>query len=278
MRGNLKESLTLIFGSEGGYVNRKDDRGGATKYGITIGTLSKHRGHQCSIADVMNLKLAEAVQIYQTSFWPQVGGDIAPSGLDYMLLDAGIMSGPVRAVQWLQDVLKDAGVYTGKRDGWYGTGTAAGVRDFPGGIEELLHRYAKRRLDYYRQIKEPGGWKSNGRGWERRVTGIDPKGLLAPEPGVLGNALRIAKQDASISKVVGLQTPSTPTVTPEPTVSAAEVAQKPEVLGLAGTIMAAFTAMAGGTPILQYTAAGLAIVFGGIAAVYIVRRILRDND
>ena len=276
MRVNLKQSILLIFGSEDGFVDDENDRGGATKYGVTIGTLGNWRGRKVTVDDVRNLTIAEAEEIYRVSFWPLIGGDIAPSGLDYMLMDAGVMSGPQRVVRWLQEVLATAGVYDGKIDGWYGTGTHAGVMKYPGGIEALLHAFAERRLRYYRGIKEPGGWKTYGRGWERRLTGVDPKGLIKTEPGVIGNAIRMARGN-KITKPAEVAPP-----TPSPAVKAdttvIDAIQKPEVLTFGGALVSAFTSMSSGSAVLQYTAAGIAGLFAIIAAIYIVRRILRDND
>jgi lysozyme family protein len=41
---NFLRILALILRVEGGYVDNPHDPGGATKYGITLGTLSSCRG------------------------------------------------------------------------------------------------------------------------------------------------------------------------------------------------------------------------------------------
>ncbi|WP_234710622.1 hypothetical protein [Sinorhizobium arboris] len=75
------------------------------------------------------------------------------------------------------------------------------------------------------------GFPVNGRGWTIRVTGKDPKGDWMDQPGVLGNALRLAA-DASGRSV---ERPKTP---PEAGAKAdsrdaglGEVLKKPEAWG-----------------------------------------------
>jgi|GEM_PF-4548155 len=51
----MQTVLTLIdrlIDREGGFVDHPADRGGPTKYGITLRTLSKWRGYPCSREDV----------------------------------------------------------------------------------------------------------------------------------------------------------------------------------------------------------------------------------
>ena len=64
MRDNLDDSLQLMFGHVGGYVNAKTDAGGPTKYGITHKTLAAHRGvKSVSASMVKALTIKEAEEI-----------------------------------------------------------------------------------------------------------------------------------------------------------------------------------------------------------------------
>lgn len=54
---------------EGGFVDHELDRGGATKYGITINTLSKWRQKEVTIDDVRDLSLEEAKNIYRAWYF-----------------------------------------------------------------------------------------------------------------------------------------------------------------------------------------------------------------
>lgn len=189
MRKTLPEALTLMFGHEGGYNNRKTDRGGPTKYGITAKTLGAHRrlGRAATAAEVAKLTLEEATEIYRQSYWSQSGGDLLPVGLDYAAFDFGVNSGPGTAVRHLQKVV---GV---TQDGIVGAQTVAACERYGGGLEGLIRDYCAERMRYLRSIGGPTGWGPNARGWTIRVTGKDPKGEWKDAPGVVGNALRLAK-------------------------------------------------------------------------------------
>lgn len=183
-RETLPEALRLMFGHEGGYSNNKSDPGGPTKYGITHRTLAAHRGvPSVTAAQVKALTLKEAEEIYRRSYWTQSGGDLLPVGLDYAAFDYGVNSGPARAVKSLQKVV---GVV---QDGIVGGQTLAAVERYPGGVEALIRAYCDERMRFLRGLKT---WGSFGRGWTIRVTGKDPKGQYKAQPGVVGNALRMA--------------------------------------------------------------------------------------
>lgn len=195
-RETLPEALRLMFGHEGGYVNAKTDRGGPTKYGITHRTLAAHRGvPSVTAAQVKALTLKEAEEIYRRSYWTQSGGDLLPTGLDYAAFDFGVNSGPARAVKSLQKVVGVA------QDGIVGGQTVAAVKRYPGGVAALIRAYCDERMRFLRGLKT---WGSFGRGWTIRVTGKDPKGQYKAQPGVIGNALRMA---------AGAQTVENPPVT-----------------------------------------------------------------
>jgi lysozyme family protein len=188
MDRNLPKALDLVFGHEGGYVNRASDRGGPTKYGITIATLRAWRGRSVTAADVKALGSDEAEDIYRKGYWAQSGGPLLPDGLDYAVFDFGVNSGPARAVRYLQKVV---GV---KRDGSIGPVTMDAVRQYEGGVVKLIADYCDARMEFLRGIRDKKtGFPANGRGWTIRVTGVDPDGEWPDTLGVVGNALRMAR-------------------------------------------------------------------------------------
>lgn len=203
MRDNLDDSLELMFGSEGGYSNRKSDKGGPTKYGITHKTLAASLGLSfVPAARVKAMTIKEAEAIYRKSYWGSSGGDVLPAGLDYAVFDSGVTSGPPKAVRILQQVLATAGLYKDAIDGWIGENTMKAVRDYPGGVTALIAAYCAARMKFMQAIKGPQGFSANGRGWTIRVTGVDPKGEWPPVPGVIGNALAMAAKQPMVKKIV----------------------------------------------------------------------------
>ncbi|MBP1842024.1 lysozyme family protein [Rhizobium petrolearium] len=272
-RETLPVALDLMFGREGGYVNVKSDRGGPTKYGITHTTLAAHRGVSSVTADqVKRMTLQEAEAIYRRSYWSQSGGDILPAGLDYASFDFGVNSGPTMGVKKLQKVL---GV---REDGHVGEKTAAAVAAYPGGLEKLIRDYCDERMRYLRSLTNAKtGFPVNGRGWTIRVTGKDPKGQWKDQPGVVGNAIRLANAAHATVPTPGALPINAP---PEADAKAdvrdtgvIEIIKKPEALlpGI-GTLLTGVSSITEDGPIAWMIAiCGVAVV--GVGIWYFVRRV-----
>ena len=116
MRENFDFFFQKVLDHEGRvYEDVKDDEGGPTKCGITIGRLCTikniktvpARGSAKWMALVDELKalpMEEIEAIYRRDYWASVGADDLPSGVDYCAVDFGTNSGPARAVRFLQDI------------------------------------------------------------------------------------------------------------------------------------------------------------------------------
>jgi lysozyme family protein len=263
-RATLPRALELMFGHEGGYSNVKTDSGGPTKYGVTHKTLAAHRGVASVTADqVKALTLKEATDIYRTGYWPQSGGDLLPVGLDYAAFDFGVNSGPARSMKVLQEVL---GV---PADGNAGPVTLAAVERYKGGTARLIKDFCAARMDYLRSLKNrQTGFPVNGRGWTIRVTGIDPKGIYAPAPGVVGNALAMVSNktvQAPQPAPAGGDAKAEPGK-PNPWVKPETVMQG---IGAAGGL----SFLATGNGPVQWAVGAVLVVAAVIAAVFIIRRI-----
>lgn len=111
MTGFFKWAVEYTLKIEGGFVNDPDDAGKATKFGITMATLSHRRGHPVTVADVEALTIGEAISIYETNFW-------IPTGLAAVskrpataiaVFDAGVLFGPGVAMISAQRALNDCG-------------------------------------------------------------------------------------------------------------------------------------------------------------------------
>lgn len=106
---NAQDIISGIIKAEGSkYTNHPSDKGGPTKYGITLKTLSEHRGKPCTAEDVEKLTEAEAREIYllRYIFTPKFDQveKIAPAvGIE--LIDTGVNMGPEVASLFLQRIL-----------------------------------------------------------------------------------------------------------------------------------------------------------------------------
>lgn len=124
----LSDLVNALILREGGYVNDPDDRGGPTKYGITLATLQAWRGRPVSPADVEALTTTEASAIYAAQYFTRPGFDAVPDPmLQEFLFDFAVNSGPGTAVKALQTVLKQSGTYTDKIDGDFGPKSRAAL-------------------------------------------------------------------------------------------------------------------------------------------------------
>lgn len=136
-----------------------------------------------TIADVKALTPEIVRPIYKQNYWDVIRGASLPSGLDLVVYDLAINSGPSRAVKVLQGLV---GV---SADGTMGDQTIAALagRDVP----ELVARYCDARLKFLRSL---GTWRTFGKGWASRVASVRKVGLswceATPEMPIV-----VAKED-----------------------------------------------------------------------------------
>jgi lysozyme family protein len=98
--------LNAIIQREGGYVDHPADRGGPTKYGITIGTLQDWVRHPVTDDDVKVLTENDARAIYQERYIKAPGLDqIADGRLRALMVDSAVNHGPSASIKLLQRAL-----------------------------------------------------------------------------------------------------------------------------------------------------------------------------
>ena len=105
MAETIDQMIADVIQREGKYTNDPDDKGGPTKYGITLATLATYRGRPMTAADVANLSTYEAALIYRANFYHSPRIDSLPAELQPVVFDVGVNSGPPRAVMLLQKAL-----------------------------------------------------------------------------------------------------------------------------------------------------------------------------
>lgn len=104
MNDAIEGLITRVIAREGGYVNHPSDRGGPTKYGITLGALSGSRRRAVTAADVEALTEGEARAIYRAEYFRGLEKVTDPKVLEF-LFDYSVNSGPGRSVKGLLVVL-----------------------------------------------------------------------------------------------------------------------------------------------------------------------------
>ncbi len=125
---SFERALIHIFKTEGGFVNRLEDQGGATNFGITLATLADYRKTPVTEDDVRNLTATEAGRIYRHDFWDANHLFLVDSPrVQYLLFDQIVNRGGHSAVILLQKVLNSYFKAGLKYDGVLGPATALAI-------------------------------------------------------------------------------------------------------------------------------------------------------
>jgi lysozyme family protein len=166
MKANFDAALKAILHHEGGYVNHPADPGGMTNLGVTKRVWEEWVGHEVDEKAMRNLTPEIVGPMYKVKYWDKIKGDELPTGVDYVVFDAAVNSGPGRAAKWLQACV---GV---EPDGGIGPKTLAAVAAVD--ASQLVEDYAKRRLSFLMDLQT---WDTFGKGWGRRVAEVQKTGL-----------------------------------------------------------------------------------------------------
>lgn len=163
-----------VLAYEGKYSNHPDDPGGRTYEGIT----QRVYDAWCAVNGLPKRKLSKDTgrwkdwpqqrdAIYRKQYWDAVRGDELPAGVDLVVYDAGVNSGPGRAIRWLQKALR-----LNRIDGVFGAATLAAVEAHPD-HDALVAAICAERLAFLKALKT---WPTFGKGWGRRVAAVKATG------------------------------------------------------------------------------------------------------
>lgn len=167
--GTFSTALAKVLVHEGGYVNDSRDPGGATNKGVTQGVYDQWRASRgLPKRPVSQLSDDEIALIYRGRFWDTVRGDDLPPGVDYVVFDGSVNSGPAQSAKWLQ---RAVGVTA---DGKVGPETLDAARAAT--ASAVIDTILEQRLAFLKKIKhrDTGAllWTTFGKGWQRRVDDV----------------------------------------------------------------------------------------------------------
>lgn len=175
----VEAMIRRLMAREGGYVDLPADRGGPTKWGITLATLEAARQYPITASDVWGLGEAEAIDVYrrlwfdhsrlQLRHWPY-------RRLAEVTLDAAVMFslGRAMAVKWVQEAINRRFPLMHPElavDGWAGPKTLeamtwveaeALIADVAGARCRKHARVVEARLD---QVVFLEGWINRATAW-----------------------------------------------------------------------------------------------------------------
>jgi lysozyme family protein len=142
-----------IVAREGGYVNDPDDPGGATKHGVTLGTLQRlgrdlDGDGRVTAADVKRLTEAQAVDIFLEHYFVRPKISLLPQVVQASVFDMYVNAGS-NAVRILQQLLCDMGEAV-TVDGLIGPQTlAAAKRALAKAPDHFADAYGIARRNHY---------------------------------------------------------------------------------------------------------------------------------
>lgn len=262
MKDNQKKVLKWLALSEGGYINHKDDPGGATNMGVTQRTYNAYnRARGLPQKNVRHITEREVERIYIQQYFTPVWFNKLPSGLDYAMSDYSVNSGPSRAVKDMQRTLNKHGAGLSV-DGVMGDMTYAAIMDV--GAPDLIVDLCERRMKFLRRLRH---WKTFGKGWTRRVMGSE-MGVQLTDIGVIDRSVKLSRGE---------------TVTNHPSTAPGKGTGDPDHRGLIGGLGAGG---AGITAAIGTTVSGLgdnaqviligALVVAGLGLLWVMRSKIRE--
>ncbi|MEM1273950.1 MAG: holin-associated N-acetylmuramidase [Pseudomonadota bacterium] len=155
---SVLEIANGIVAREGGFVNDPDDPGGATNFGVTIGTmrglgLDLDQDGDVDLADVKALTRAQAVDIFVEHYFDRPGIAELPEILQPSVFDMYVNAGG-NAVVILQRMLRQMG-HDIAVDGIIGPETLGAVRTATKlAPDHIADAYGIARRNYYYRIAD----------------------------------------------------------------------------------------------------------------------------
>jgi lysozyme family protein len=168
MQSNFETCLALMLAHEGGFVNHPQDPGGMTNLGVTKRVWEEWVGHEVDEKQMRALTPETVAPLYKRKYWDACRADDLVAGVDYVVFDVAVNSGPGRAIKFLQSCV---GVTA---DGGFGPATLAAVKEAEKDPARLVELYCAKRLEFLQSLKT---FETFGKGWSRRVQEVKDKAL-----------------------------------------------------------------------------------------------------
>jgi lysozyme family protein len=167
-QSNFETCLALMLAHEGGFVNHPKDPGGMTNLGVTKRVWEEWVGHEVDEKQMRALTPETVAPLYKRKYWDAVRADDLVDGVDYVVFDVAVNSGPGRAVKFLQSCVDVTA------DGGFGPATLAAVKKSEEDPARLIEMYCAKRLEFLQSLQT---FETFGKGWSRRVQEVKDKAL-----------------------------------------------------------------------------------------------------
>ncbi|MBR2429798.1 MAG: peptidoglycan-binding protein [Alistipes sp.] len=166
----VEKLVPFILKWEGGFVDDKHDRGGATNRGVTIGTFRHFYGQARTVDDLKKMSHAQWEKIFMAGYWlPWKASEIKSQGIANIVVDWAWASGTTTAICQVQRIL---GVTV---DGIVGDETLTAINKRE--ARELFDIIKRARIDFVNQIVRNNPTQARfSRGWVNRINDIPFEG------------------------------------------------------------------------------------------------------
>lgn len=172
MTTRFLKAIPEILKHEGGFNDIKEDRGGATNYGISLVFLKSinediNDDGRIDWLDIKSLSQDDAKQLYWDNFWKPLY-DRTSEKLGIKLFDTAVNAGNGRAHMILQQSLQSLGSKISV-DGVIGNQTMSEIAKYSD--KDILNAYCIAQLNFYKgivakkpdQVKFLGGWTNRAK-------------------------------------------------------------------------------------------------------------------
>ncbi|GGF70901.1 hypothetical protein GCM10011402_24340 [Paracoccus acridae] len=155
---SVEEVAAQIVAREGGYVNDPDDPGGATNYGVTVGTMKSlgldlNKDGRVDATDVKMLTRAQAQQIFVEHYFRRPRLAELPPAVQASVFDMYVNAG-TNAVKILQRLVARMG-FAATADGVIGPQTIAAAHDAAAAApDHFADAYGIARRNYYYSLAD----------------------------------------------------------------------------------------------------------------------------
>lgn len=176
--------IAEIIENEGGFVDHKNDRGGATNYGVSLRYargigLDLDGDGDTDKDDILLVTPEKAAELYKEDFYFRPRIHRLPEDLQPLLFDSSVNHGPAKPIQFLQEAINRYGLWRPLIvDGVYGKLTRRAMDKVIErvGVHELNNMIVTVRIQFFREIvdRDPTqevfleGWLNRARSfyWE----------------------------------------------------------------------------------------------------------------
>lgn len=172
MSRKFEAALPIVLRWEGGLSRDPHDRGGTTKWGVSLRAilslaLDFNNDGKVNEKDILDMSREQMQRFYRQHYWDLCSCDELPCAVALVVFDCAVNQGPSRAKRFLQKAL---GV---RVDGIIGPKTiSAAWEKYPG---DTVRDFCARRALHYSSLSQIVRY---GYGWFRRLFDIHKEAVL----------------------------------------------------------------------------------------------------